>query len=101
MRWPRCDPAAGPRGPTTRRRSGGPPRPPSGSHRPPPARRTFSSGQRALLWAAGILGALAIVIAVLIVVNARGDKPVEQTPSTVTETATESPGAPAAPTDWT
>ena len=77
------------------------PRPTSGSHRPPPARRTFSSGQRALLWAAGILGALAIVIAVLIVVNARGDKPVEQTPSTVTETATESPGAPAAPTDWT
>jgi serine/threonine-protein kinase len=77
------------------------PRPASGSHRPPPARRTFSSGQRALLWAAGILGALAIVIAVLIVVNARGDKPVEQTPSTVTETATESPGAPVAPTDWT
>jgi eukaryotic-like serine/threonine-protein kinase len=77
------------------------PRPVSGSHRPSPARRTFSSGQRALLWAAGILGALAIVIAVLIVVNARSDKSVEQSPSTVTETATQSPGAPAEPTDWT
>jgi eukaryotic-like serine/threonine-protein kinase len=78
------------------------PRPASGSHRPPPpARRTFSSGQRALLWAAGVLGALAIVIAVLIVVNARGDNPEQQSPSTVTETATQSPGAPAEPTDWT
>ena len=32
----------------------------------PPPRRTFSSGQRALLWAAGVLGALAIIIAIFI-----------------------------------
>ncbi len=45
------------------------------SHRPP-VRRTFSAGQRALLWAAGVLGALAIIIAVLIVVNAQaGEQP--------------------------
>src|SRR5208282_687603 len=37
-------------------------RPVTGSHRTPPPRRTFSSGQRALLWAAGVLGALAILI---------------------------------------
>ncbi|QFS89136.1 Serine/threonine-protein kinase PknA [Mycobacterium sp. THAF192] len=45
----------------------------TGSHHrsAPPARRTFSSGQRALLWAAGVLGALAIVIAILIVLNAQ------------------------------
>ena len=51
----------------------------------PAARRTFSSGQRALLWAAGVLGALAIVIAILIVLNAqdRKDRPPE--PPTVTE----------------
>ena len=80
--------------PNQRRPSGGPRRPPSGprrpgrddrprpgdrgrarpvtgGHRPPPPRRTFSSGQRALLWAAGVLGALAIVIAILIVLNAQ------------------------------
>ncbi|NKE40800.1 serine/threonine protein kinase, partial [Mycobacterium tuberculosis] len=38
-----------------------------------PPRRTFSSGQRALLWAAGVLGALAIIIAVLLVIKAPGD----------------------------
>jgi serine/threonine protein kinase len=67
---------------TTPRRS----RPSTGSNRPPPARRTFSSGQRALLWAAGVLGALAIIIAVLIVINSRA----EQQPSTplVTDTGT-------------
>ena len=79
------------------------PRPASGSHRPAPARRTFSSGQRALLWAAGVLGALAIVIAVLIVLNARDDSKNQQSPPTVTDTVTPSPGAPAPaePTDWT
>src|SRR6185312_8658523 len=58
------------------------PRPATGSHRtpPPPARGTFSSGQRALLWAAGVLGALAIVIAILIVLNAQDRKDQEQTP---------------------
>ena len=34
--------------------------------RPQPARRAFSSGQRALLWAAGVLGALAIISAILL-----------------------------------
>jgi eukaryotic-like serine/threonine-protein kinase len=62
------------------------PRATTGSHRPPPPRRTFSPGQRALLWAAGVLGALAIIIAVLIVVNAQDkrDQPVQQETSTST-----------------
>ena len=90
------------RGPATNVR----PRPATGSHRPPPPRRTFSSGQRALLWAAGVLGALAIVIAVLIVVNARDNNTnQQQSPPTVTDTVTPSPGAPAspaaAPSNWT
>ena len=69
-----------------------PPRPrATGSHHrsAPPARRTFSSGQRALLWAAGVLGALAIVIAILIVLNAQdrqdrapsGDETTQTTPA--------------------
>jgi eukaryotic-like serine/threonine-protein kinase len=63
-------------------------RPSTGGHRPPPARRTFSSGQRALLWAAGVLGALAIIIAVLIVINSRSENE-QQTPApTVTDTGT-------------
>ncbi|KAB7760563.1 serine/threonine protein kinase [Mycolicibacterium mucogenicum] len=76
------------------------PRPASGSHRPaPPARRTFSPGQRALLWAAGVLGALAIVIAILIVLNAqdRQDQKNQQQ-STVTNTITETTKTPGAPT---
>ncbi len=79
------------------------PRPATGVHRPPPpARRTFSSGQRALLWAAGVLGALAIIIAVLIVINARNDTlNQQQSPPTVTDTVIAPPGAPAEPTDWT
>lgn len=93
------------RGPSTAMRS----RPAAGSHRPPPARRTFSSGQRALLWAAGVLGALAIVIAVLIVVNARDNNlNQQQNPPTVTDTVTPPPqtithteGPPAAPSNWT
>jgi serine/threonine-protein kinase len=67
------------RGPATAVR----PRPTTGSHRPPPPpRRTFSSGQRALLWAAGVLGALAIISAILIVLadrDRRENNPVEQT----------------------
>jgi serine/threonine-protein kinase len=61
-------------------------RPRTGGHRPPPARRTFSSGQRALLWAAGVLGALAIIIAVLIVINSKGDGQQQSPPPTVTNT---------------
>ncbi len=80
-------------------------RPITGSHRPPPPpRRTFSSGQRALLWAAGVLGALAIVIAVLIVINARDKQSQQQqTPPTVSESVTTSTtgAAPAQPQNWT
>jgi eukaryotic-like serine/threonine-protein kinase len=65
-------------------------RPATASHRPPPPpRRTFSSGQRALLWAAGVLGALAIVIAILIVLNAQDRKDRQTPPPTVTDTITE------------
>jgi len=70
-------------------------RPSTGGHRPPPARRTFSSGQRALLWAAGVLGALAIIIAVLIVINSRAENDQQQTPApTVTDTGTPPATAP-------
>ncbi|MGE5698205.1 MAG: protein kinase domain-containing protein [Candidatus Sericytochromatia bacterium] len=76
------------------------PRQTTGSHRTPPPRRTFSSGQRALLWAAGVLGALAIVIAVLLIISWRDKQEQNQQPppeTTVTETAP----APATPQDWT
>ena len=75
------------------------PRAVTGGHRPQPARRTFSSGQRALLWAAGVLGALAIISAILIVLadrDRRNNKPVEQT---VTDTVT--PTGQSAPSGWT
>ncbi|AFM14849.1 protein kinase family protein [Mycolicibacterium chubuense NBB4] len=71
----------------------------TGTHRSAPApRRTFSSGQRALLWAAGVLGALAIVIAILIVLNAQDRKDRSPAPPTVTETSqtTSPPQTPAA-----
>ncbi|MET0452401.1 MAG: protein kinase [Mycobacterium sp.] len=61
-------------------------RPPTGSHRPPPPKRTFSSGQRALLWAAGVLGTLAIIIAILMVLNVQ--KGNQDTPAPTTETST-------------
>ncbi|MGV0993540.1 MAG: serine/threonine-protein kinase [Mycobacterium sp.] len=70
---------------------------------PVPARRTFSSGQRALLWAAGVLGALAIISAILIVLADRDKR--NSTPIQHTETETVTPGAPsgppAAPSAWT
>jgi len=80
------------------------PRPNSGHRSPQPARRAFSSGQRALLWAAGVLGALAIISAILIVLadrDRRANIPVQQT---VTDTVTpDAPGGvpPAAPSGWT
>jgi serine/threonine-protein kinase len=72
------------------------PRPATGSHRTPPPRRTFSPGQRALLWAAGVLGALAIIIAVLIVLNAQDkrDRPVQQETSTSTTVIGVPPASP-------
>ncbi|MDI3313228.1 MAG: serine/threonine-protein kinase [Mycobacterium sp.] len=66
-------------------------RPTTGGHRPPP-RSTFSSGQRALLWAAGVLGALAIIIAVLIVINAHNQNG-QQQPATPTVTDTGTPSS--------
>jgi cell shape-determining protein MreC len=53
------------------------------------------------LWAAGVLGALAIISAILIVLADRDKKnntPVEQT---VTDTVTPSPTAQSAPAGWT
>jgi serine/threonine protein kinase len=115
----RAAPAAIPSGPHTRaptatsptirapavRRSS---RPATGGHRTPPPRRTFSAGQRALLWAAGVLGALAIIIAVLIVINSHGetDQPQQSTPTvtdtgTPASTTTTSGSAPAHPSNWT
>jgi eukaryotic-like serine/threonine-protein kinase len=107
----RASPAAIPSGPQTRaattnstgrapvaRRS----RLATSSHRTPPPRRTFSSGQRALLWAAGVLGALAIVIAVLIVINSQDNNSQPPAP-TVTDTGTppsKAGSAPAHPSGW-
>lgn len=73
-------------------------RPPTGSHRTPPPKRTFSPGQRALLWAAGVLGALAIIIAILMVLNVqdRNDKktaPSTETSTTVVSVPPPTPGA--------
>lgn len=108
----RASPAAIPSGTQARTVAGGaktaaprrsrPARLSTGGVRPLPARRTFSSGQRALLWAAGALGALAIIIAVLIVINSGAENEQQQPPApTVTDTgtppATKTPsGSPAA-----
>ena len=72
-------------------------RPSTGGRRPPPPRRTFSSGQRALLWAAGVLGALAIIIAVLIVINHSGENEPTTPAPTVTDTGTPPAGPPPPP----
>ncbi|CAJ1492957.1 serine/threonine-protein kinase [[Mycobacterium] kokjensenii] len=50
-------------------------RPATGNHRTPAPRRAFTAGQRALLWAAGVLGTLAIIIAVLIIVGSNSEGP--------------------------
>ena len=85
-----------PAAPADRDRARAPSPAATGPSRP---RRTFSSGQRALLWAAGVLGALAIISAILIVLadrDRRNNKPVEQT---VTDTVT--PTGQSAPSGWT
>ncbi|MGV0685714.1 protein kinase domain-containing protein [Mycolicibacterium thermoresistibile] len=88
----RAAPAAIPSGAQVRAAATGV-RPRPAQHRPPP-RRTFSPGQRALLWAAGVLGALAIIIAILIVLNAQERREQQSPPPTVTTTVTEpAPGA--------
>ena len=97
---PRAAAAATTRAPAARRS-----RPATGGHRPQAPRRTFSSGQRALLWAAGVLGALAIIIAILIVMNSHNNNS-QQQPSAPTVTDTGAPpskseSAPAHPTNWT
>jgi serine/threonine protein kinase len=73
-------------------------RPPTGSHRTPPPKRTFSPGQRALLWAAGVLGALAIIIAILMVLNVqdRKDKPAPATETSTTVVGPSSSPSPSA-----
>ena len=82
------------------------PRPVAGTHRTPPPRRTFSQGQRALLWAAGVLGALALIITIMILLNAQDERDQQkQTPQTITTTTvlpapSESPAALPGP-DWT
>jgi serine/threonine protein kinase len=76
-------------------------RPVAGSHRTPPPRRTFSSGQRALLWAAGVLGALAILISVLLVLQLKGDKNKDKPPPEPTVTQSAPASAPASPQNWT
>jgi serine/threonine-protein kinase len=98
----RASPAAIPSSPQTRSPAVGPSRSmaprrsgPSTGRPRAPARRTFSSGQRALLWAAGVLGALAILIAVIIVINSRSEN-VQSPPPTVTDTGTPPATAPPA-----
>ncbi|ETZ95277.1 putative serine/threonine-protein kinase pknA [Mycobacteroides abscessus MAB_030201_1061] len=65
-----------------------------GSHRPPPPRRgTFSPGQKALMWAAAVLGIFAIIIAALILLQASEKK--NQTPSIpATVSGSETPSSP-------
>jgi serine/threonine-protein kinase len=78
------------------------PRPPTGTHRTPvaPNRSMFTPAQRALLIAAGVLGALAIVIAAVLLMNWK-DKRTPAPPPTVTNTTvipvtpSPAPGAPA------
>jgi serine/threonine-protein kinase len=74
------------------------PRPVGGNHRTPapPPRRTFSQGQRALLWAAGVLGALALIITIMILLNAQDerDKQKQQPSTTTTPTTIVVPGTP-------
>ena len=81
------------------------PRNAAANRAPTPARRAFTSGQRALLWAAAVLGALAIISAVLIVLadrERRSNTPVDQTVTdTVTPGAPDFPDAPAAPSAYT
>jgi serine/threonine-protein kinase len=104
---PAAIPGTGTRRPVAEVRPTPPARPrPTTAHRPAaPARRTFSSGQRALLWAAGVLGALAIISAILIVLadrERRSTTPVEQTVTdTVAPGAPAAPAAPATPSGWT
>jgi serine/threonine-protein kinase len=74
-------------------------RPATAAHRTPPPRSTFTSGQRALLWAAGVLGALAIVIAILMVLSYQDRA--EQTPSTTTVPPPAPPSPTAMAPDWT
>jgi len=81
--------------------------PATGSHRPPEPRRTFTAGQRALLWAAGVLGTLAIIIAVMLVAFNKNQPGTSGTEQTVTEkvsppsSESHPDSTPAHPTGWT
>ena len=84
--------------------SGPQPKPVTSAPRTGPQRRTFSSGQRALLWAAGILGALAIIIAALLIIQYRDkqERIQDEAPSvtpTSSEAAAYAQGPP--PQNWT
>ena len=73
------------------------PRTGAGHRSPAPPRRAFSSGQRALLWAAGVLGTLAIISAILLVVadrNERTQTPIQQTVADTVEPDAPEPDAP-------
>ena len=95
------------------KRSAPEPRPPAPAPRsralpahrpPPPARRAFTAGQRALLWAAGVLGALAIISAILIVLadrEKRNNTPIEQTVTDTVEPVSPEGAPPVAPSAWT
>ncbi|MCW2625571.1 hypothetical protein [Mycobacterium sp.] len=79
-------PAANP----TRRRSTstGGAQPATSNATTPRPRRAMSSAQRALLWAAGVFGVLAILVAILIVLNAQDRADWHTPPPTVTNTIT-------------
>ena len=79
------------------------PRQRTAAHRPPPpVRRSFTSGQRALLWAAGVLGTLAIISAILIVLADRDRRNIPPVEQTITDTVVPAPTpAPIAPSGWT
>jgi serine/threonine-protein kinase len=79
------------------------PRQRTAAHRPPPpVRRSFTSGQRALLWAAGVLGTLAIISAILIVLADRDRRSIPPVEQTITDTVVPAPApAPVAPSGWT
>jgi DNA-binding helix-hairpin-helix protein with protein kinase domain len=62
--------------------------PATGRATTPVPRRALSSAQRALLWAAGAFGVLAILVAILIVLNAQDRADRHTPPPTVTNTIT-------------
>lgn len=54
------------------------PRPATGTHRTPPPKDGLTSAQRTLLWAAGVLGTLAVIIAVMLWLGAADKREQQQ-----------------------